>query len=86
MVGAAVRVLAEQALELGAAEEAAVGPAQQELGGDDRGLFRRAELKRLLDEHVAGRADHGHRLWCLCMLELWQRTFLDAGRPQRAAA
>src|SRR3954454_5159540 len=33
----------------------------------DRGLFRRAELKRLLGEHVDGRADHGHRLWCLCM-------------------
>ena len=30
--------------------------------------------KRLLGEHVGGRADHGHRLWCLCMLELWQRN------------
>jgi asparagine synthase (glutamine-hydrolysing) len=52
----------------------------------DRGLFRRAELERLLREHTDGRADHGHRLWCLCMLELWQRTFVDAGRPQLAAA
>jgi asparagine synthase (glutamine-hydrolysing) len=52
----------------------------------DRGLFRRAELERLLGEHADGRADHGHRLWCLCMLELWQRTFVDAGRPQLAAA
>ena len=31
------------------------------------------------------RADHGHRLWCLCMLELWQRTHVDAGRPALAA-
>lgn len=56
--------------------------------GTDRGLFRRPELERLLREHAAGAADHGHRLWCLCMLELWQRTFVDAGRPQgfRAAA
>jgi asparagine synthase (glutamine-hydrolysing) len=51
------------------------------LGGEDRGLFRRAELKRLLDEHVGGSADHGHRLWCLCMLELWQRNYVDASRP-----
>src|SRR3954470_15817361 len=51
-----------------------------------RGLFRRPELERLLREHVDGRADHGHRLWCLCMLELWQRTYVDARRPARAAA
>jgi asparagine synthase (glutamine-hydrolysing) len=56
--------------------------------GNDRGLFRRSELERLLREHAGGTADHGHRLWCLCMLELWQRTYVDAGRPQgfRAAA
>jgi asparagine synthase (glutamine-hydrolysing) len=52
----------------------------------DRGLFSRAELERLLREHVDGRADHGHRLWCLCMLELWQRTYVDARRTARAAA
>ena len=23
------------------------------------------------------RADHGHRLWCLCTLELWQRRYVD---------
>jgi asparagine synthase (glutamine-hydrolysing) len=62
--------------------------AHELLLGTDRGLFRRAELERLLREHAAGTADHGHRLWCLCMLELWQRTYVDAGRPQgfRAAA
>jgi asparagine synthase (glutamine-hydrolysing) len=54
--------------------------------GRDRGLFRRAELERLLREHDGGRADHGHRLWCLCMLELWQRTHVDAARPELAAA
>jgi asparagine synthase (glutamine-hydrolysing) len=48
------------------------------LGGPDRGLFHRAELERLLSEHAERRADHGHRLWCLCMLELWQRTHIDA--------
>jgi len=51
------------------------------LGGADRGLFRRPELERLLREHESGHADHGHRLWCLCMLELWQRRFVDAPLP-----
>ncbi len=44
----------------------------------DRGLFRRAEVARLLREHVERRRDHGHRLWCLLMLELWQRAYVDA--------
>jgi asparagine synthase (glutamine-hydrolysing) len=49
------------------------------LGGADRGLFRRDTLERLLREHTDRRADHGHRLWCLCALELWQRRWVDAG-------
>jgi asparagine synthase (glutamine-hydrolysing) len=63
-------------------------PVAQELvvGGADRGLFRRSELERLLREHLDGRVDHGHRLWCLCMLELWQRNYVDAARPALAAA
>jgi len=56
------------------------------LTGPDRGLFRRAELERLLGEHVDGRADHGHRLWCLCLLELWQRRHVDTPARTLAAA
>jgi asparagine synthase (glutamine-hydrolysing) len=48
------------------------------LGGSDRGLFRREAVAGLLDEHAAGRADHGARLWSLVMLELWQREYVDA--------
>ena len=43
-----------------------------------RDLFRPEAVQRLLDDHVAGRADHGHRLWCLLMLELWLRTHVEA--------
>jgi asparagine synthase (glutamine-hydrolysing) len=44
----------------------------------DRGWFRRDTVTQLLDEHDGGRADHGHRLWCLLMLELWVREHVDA--------
>jgi len=56
------------------------------LGGRDRGLFRRDTLERLLHEHADRRADHGHRLWCLCALELWQRRWVDAGDRAPVAA
>ena len=51
----------------------------------ERGHFRSAEVKRLLDEHVSGRRDHGHRLWCLLMLELWQRFYVESERPPASA-
>jgi asparagine synthase (glutamine-hydrolysing) len=44
----------------------------------DRGWFRPEEVRRLLGEHESGRADHGHRLWCLLMLELWVRHHVEA--------
>ena len=43
-----------------------------------RGWLRADAVERLLDEHAAERADHGHRLWTLVMLELWQRAHVDA--------
>jgi asparagine synthase (glutamine-hydrolysing) len=50
----------------------------------DRGWFRRDEVTRLLDEHESGARDHGHRLWCLLMLDLWVRAHVEA--PALAAA
>jgi asparagine synthase (glutamine-hydrolysing) len=50
----------------------------------DRGWFERAALDRLLADHAAGRADNGHRLWTLVMLELWQRAHVDASVPAAA--
>jgi asparagine synthase (glutamine-hydrolysing) len=45
----------------------------------ERGWFRAAALERLLADHEAGRADNGHRLWTLSMLELWLRAHVEAG-------
>ncbi|MGZ4382615.1 MAG: asparagine synthase-related protein, partial [Gaiellaceae bacterium] len=42
----------------------------------DDSLFRRDTVERLLAEHAEGAADHGHRLWCLVMVALWQRVHL----------
>ena len=42
-----------------------------------RGLFKPDAVGRLVEDHVAGRADHSHRLWTLLMLELWFEKFID---------
>jgi asparagine synthase (glutamine-hydrolysing) len=51
-----------------------------------RGWFEPQAVERLLDDHAAERADNGHRLWTLAMLELWQRTHVDAGAIATPAA
>jgi asparagine synthase (glutamine-hydrolysing) len=51
-----------------------------------RGFFHQDAVARLLDEHDAERADHGHRLWTLVMLELWQREHIDATSAPAPAA
>ncbi len=47
-----------------------------------RGLFREEAVAALIDDHQSGRKDHAYRLWALLMLELWFRTYLDAGTPR----
>jgi asparagine synthase (glutamine-hydrolysing) len=43
----------------------------------ERGVFAPTVVRRLLDEHRRGVADHRHRLWQLLMLELWFERFVD---------
>jgi asparagine synthase (glutamine-hydrolysing) len=42
-----------------------------------RGWYREAALRRLVDDHSAGRVDNGRKLWILYQLELWYRMFVD---------
>ena len=42
-----------------------------------RGLFTPQAVRRIVDDHVAGKVDHSHRLWSLLMLELWFERFID---------
>jgi len=42
-----------------------------------RGIWREDAVRKLIDDHVAERALHGHRLWALLVLDTWCREFLD---------
>ncbi len=50
-----------------------------------RGWFRPDVVRRLIGEHAAGRWDHSARLWCLLMLEIWCRTWIDPPTAPTAA-
>jgi len=47
----------------------------------NRRLFQPQAVKRLVNDHLAGRADHAYRLWALIMLELWFRRDDMASHP-----
>jgi asparagine synthase (glutamine-hydrolysing) len=49
-------------------------------GSTARGWCNEEEVRRLLDEHVTGKRDHGRGIWTLLMLELWYRE--TAGVPR----
>ena len=42
-----------------------------------RGLFRPAEVMRVVSENQSGREDYGLHVLQLLTLEMWQRIFLD---------
>ncbi|MFQ5688805.1 MAG: asparagine synthase (glutamine-hydrolyzing) [Gemmatimonadota bacterium] len=41
------------------------------------GWLRRPPIQAMLDGHLAGRADHGNRLWLLLNAELWHRLHIE---------
>jgi asparagine synthase (glutamine-hydrolysing) len=48
----------------------------------ERNLFESGYVRRLVQEHRSGVANHGDRLWLLMNLEIWQRIFLDGETPE----
>jgi len=42
-----------------------------------RGYFRPRTLQRLLQHHATGQRDYSAWIWCLIVLEMWFRMFLD---------
>jgi asparagine synthase (glutamine-hydrolysing) len=43
------------------------------------GVLQRSAINALLQSHLAGRADHGNRLWLLINAELWYRMMIQGG-------
>jgi asparagine synthase (glutamine-hydrolysing) len=46
----------------------------------ERGYFRPEAVAAMLNEHLGGRYDHGHRIWALLVLEMWHREFVDENK------
>jgi asparagine synthase (glutamine-hydrolysing) len=51
-----------------------------------RGIVSRPLLRRLLDEHQRGQADHSAELWSLLVLEAWFQKFDSRPTPRPAIA
>ncbi len=47
----------------------------------ERGLFDRAAVRTIVDEHAASLRDHSERLWALVNVEVWHRIFVDGESP-----
>jgi asparagine synthase (glutamine-hydrolysing) len=45
----------------------------------DAGILRHEPIQALLHSHLAGKADHGNRLWLLINAELWYRLMFYGG-------
>ena len=41
------------------------------------GILEEKAIRRLLSEHLAGKVDHGTRLWLLCNAEIWYRMYIE---------
>ena len=49
----------------------------------ERGYFREARVRRLVDDHLAGRRDHARGLWTLLVFELWHQRAATRPKPSR---
>jgi asparagine synthase (glutamine-hydrolysing) len=52
----------------------------------ERGWFQPAYVRRVLDEHEAGRVNHRLLIWSLLCFEWWNRLFIDGESEARHRA
>jgi asparagine synthase (glutamine-hydrolysing) len=52
----------------------------------ERGYFQPAAIRRVIEEHVTGRANHRLLIWSLLCFEWWNRIFVDGQPPEPEAA
>jgi asparagine synthase (glutamine-hydrolysing) len=52
----------------------------------DRGMFHRAYVETLIEDHANAVADNSQAIWTLLMFELWHRAIVDAPRQTMLAA
>ena len=45
--------------------------SEMTLMNDRHGYFKRECLKKILDEHRGGRADHSQKIWLIMMFNAW---------------
>ena len=50
-----------------------------------RGYLRKDTLTRMLHHHATGRRDYSTWIWCLIVLELWSRRYLDGTSVEQRA-
>ena len=43
---------------------------------EEQGIFRYAALRRLIDDHMARRADRGREIWMLLSFQLWYEKYV----------
>lgn len=48
-----------------------------------RGYFREGAVRTVLQHHLIGKRDYSNWIWCLIVLEMWFRVFLDEPRVMR---
>ncbi len=45
------------------------------------GLFEARQVQALVNEHLAGRENHSHRLWALMMVQMWHEKYIKRSNP-----
>jgi asparagine synthase (glutamine-hydrolysing) len=51
----------------------------------ERGIFRKENIKSIVDDHRKGKKDYSDLLWQLINVELWFRLFIDRLSSEKEA-